>query len=83
MPWRCPACQTHIRRTALDGEERPRRGQHYRCHVCRLELELNERTNSLDVVPLDSTDATPAVRSIPLPLPPANPRKRKRPSKRG
>ena len=53
MPWRCPACYTQIQRTVLDGDDRPRQGQHYRCHVCRLELVMNERTNALDVVPLE------------------------------
>jgi len=67
MPWRCPACQTQIRRSVLDAEDRPRQGQHYRCHVCRLELVLNERTNALDVAPLDPEALTPPARSIPLP----------------
>lgn len=75
MPWRCPACQTQIRRNALDTG--PRSGEHYRCHVCRLELVLNERTNALDVAPIDPLDAQPPARVIPLP-PRRNPPKRKR-----
>ena len=79
MPWRCPACYTQIQRTVLDGDDRPRQGQHYRCHVCRLELVWNERTNALDVSPIDPMDVTPPARSIPLP---PNPPKHKRRSKR-
>ena len=77
MPWRCPACQTQIRRSVLDGDTGPRSGEHYRCHVCRLELVLNERTNALDVAPLDPLDLKPPSRSIPLP-PRPHPLKRKR-----
>ena len=80
MPWRCPACYTQIQRTVLDGDDRPRQGQHYRCHVCRLELVMNERTNVLDVVPLDSTDAPPPARSIPLP--PTAPKQKRRSKRR-
>jgi hypothetical protein len=50
MPWRCPACQIQIRHN--EHEDKPRAGRHYRCHVCRLELVLNERTGRLDVVPM-------------------------------
>jgi hypothetical protein len=51
MPWKCPACQTQIRH---DGET-PEPKRVYRCHVCRLELVLDEQTNKLDVAPLPST----------------------------
>ena len=78
MPWRCPACYTQIQRTVLD--DRPREGQHYRCHVCRLELVLNERTNALDVAPLDGVDVTPPARSIPLPA--SAPKQKRRPKRR-
>ncbi len=50
MPWRCPACQSHIRHSELD-QERPRPGQTYRCHVCRLDLALDVETQALAVAP--------------------------------
>jgi hypothetical protein len=55
MPWKCPACQTQIR---LDGDA-PQPGQIYRCHVCRVELVLNEALQQLTVAPLpgESTNA--------------------------
>jgi hypothetical protein len=45
MPWKCPACQTQIAHNG-DAPE-PRRV--YRCHVCRLELTLDETTHKLTV----------------------------------
>jgi hypothetical protein len=48
MPWRCPACQTPIRH----DEDAPRPRTIYRCHVCRLELILDETTHKLTVAPL-------------------------------
>ena len=51
MPWRCPACATEIsHRTAAEAMPRP--GQHYRCHVCRLELVYDAEVNKMVVVPL-------------------------------
>jgi hypothetical protein len=50
MPWKCPACQTQIRH---DGET-PHPRQVYRCHICRLELVVDEHTNVLTVAPLPS-----------------------------
>jgi len=48
MTWKCPACQTPI---AHDGDmPEPRRV--YRCHVCRLELVLDESTRKLTVAAL-------------------------------
>jgi hypothetical protein len=48
MPWKCPACQTQI---AHDGDmPQPRRV--YRCHVCRLELVLDETLHRLTVAPM-------------------------------
>ena len=38
--WLCPACQTSIRHEHEPLSPRP--GVIYRCHVCRLELVLNE-----------------------------------------
>jgi hypothetical protein len=48
MPWKCPACQTQI---AHDGD-RPEPKRVYRCHVCRLELVLDDATQTLTVAPL-------------------------------
>jgi DNA-directed RNA polymerase subunit RPC12/RpoP len=47
MPWKCPACQTRI---AHDGES-PEPKRVYRCHVCHLELVLDERTRKLTGTP--------------------------------
>ena len=48
MPWKCPACQIQI---AHDGDmPEPRRV--YRCHICRLELILDEHQHKLTVAPL-------------------------------
>jgi hypothetical protein len=43
MPWKCPACGIEI---THDGD-RPERTCVYRCHVCRLELVLDEPTGKL------------------------------------
>jgi len=60
MAWKCPACQTAIRH---DGDA-PTPGRLYRCHVCHLELVVNERTHRLDLPPLiDTANQVPAVRS--------------------
>ena len=50
MPWYCPACKAQIRHSDLD--DRPRSGQTYRCHVCRLDLELDVVSQKLIVAPL-------------------------------
>jgi hypothetical protein len=48
MPWKCPACQTPLNH---DGDTwQP--GRVYRCHVCRLELVLDEASNDMTVAPL-------------------------------
>jgi hypothetical protein len=47
-PWKCPACQTQIRH---DGD-RPERKRVYRCHVCHLELVIDESTQTMTVAPL-------------------------------
>jgi hypothetical protein len=47
MPWRCPACQTEIR---YEGAA-PQPKQVYRCHVCRLELVVDEDAGVLTVAP--------------------------------
>ena len=60
LPWRCPACQTVITHHPADTGPRP--GARYRCHVCRLELALDEQMNRLELAPLESTDDQPAIR---------------------
>jgi hypothetical protein len=47
MPWKCPACQTQI---AHDGDS-PDPKRVYGCHVCHLELVLDDRTRKLTVMP--------------------------------
>ena len=47
MPWKCPACQTEI----LHDSDAPQPGQIYRCHICRLELILDEALQQLTVAP--------------------------------
>jgi len=54
MSWKCPACLTQIRH---DGDA-PQPRKVYRCHVCRLELVLDEDTQKLVVAPLPG-DPTP------------------------
>jgi hypothetical protein len=51
VPWHCPACRTIIHHNPL--EDRPRTGEIYRCHVCRLSLEFHLGTDKLIVAPLD------------------------------
>jgi len=48
MPWKCPACQTQI---AHEGDT-PEPNRVYRCHVCRLELVLDDTTHRLTVTPV-------------------------------
>lgn len=55
MPWRCPACRTVIHHNPL--EDRPRTGEIYRCHVCRLSLEFDTGTDKLIVAPLGFDNA--------------------------
>ena len=49
MPWKCPACQTEIR---YDGDM-PTHRRVYRCHVCRLELVLDEQSLKMTVAPFE------------------------------
>ena len=48
MPWKCPACQMQI---AHYGDA-PEPWRVYRCHVCRLELILDEGSQKLTLAPL-------------------------------
>jgi hypothetical protein len=54
MPWHCPACNSVIRHNEFEAAPRPH--AHYRCHVCRLELMVDERTAKLAVAPLADGD---------------------------
>jgi hypothetical protein len=54
MPWTCPACQTAIRH---EGDQ-PHPHRIYRCHVCRLELVVDQRTSKLTVAPLSTESAS-------------------------
>ena len=54
MPWQCPGCDTAIRHS--DDEPTPRRDARYRCHICRLELTVDLRTNRLRIIPLDDAN---------------------------
>jgi hypothetical protein len=61
MPWKCPACQNQI---AHYGDA-PEPKRVYRCHVCHLELTLDETTQKLTLAPFTTgvirrvTDAEP------------------------
>jgi hypothetical protein len=52
MPWKCPACSIQIHH--LETESAPRLGVQYRCHVCRLELVLDAKSQRLVLAPLSS-----------------------------
>jgi hypothetical protein len=54
MPWKCPACGSQIRHSDLD--DRPRPGERYRCHICRLDLMADPETKRLIVAPLWSDE---------------------------
>jgi len=47
MPWTCPACGSEIRLP----HDRPLPAVVYRCHACRLELVVDERTQRLTLAP--------------------------------
>jgi hypothetical protein len=48
MPWKSRACETQIQH---EGDA-PLPKKIYRCHVCRLELMLDESLHELTVAPL-------------------------------
>jgi hypothetical protein len=60
VPWNCPACQQSIQHREV--EIRPLHGVIYRCHICRLELELEPATGGLAIVPLDEDEPAPRLR---------------------
>lgn len=47
MPWTCPACNNQIQHEY----DRPVPRVLYRCHICRLELVLDEHTQKLIAIP--------------------------------
>jgi len=53
--WRCPACSTIILHAELDTA--PRGGERYRCHLCRVELQLDNNTQCLMVPQLEPRTA--------------------------
>jgi hypothetical protein len=59
MPWKCPVCSTPIQHNEL--EPAPRAHASYRCHICRLELIVDEASSGLVVAPLkdESQNLTP------------------------
>jgi hypothetical protein len=57
MPWRCPACELQIRHSEF--EERPQLGQIYRCHICRLDLVVDDTTQKLTAAPFRDDYAEP------------------------
>jgi len=55
--WQCPACKTRITHHA--HEDAPRANVAYRCHVCKIDLTLDEKTNRLAVAPLTDRQRPP------------------------
>jgi hypothetical protein len=49
MTWTCPACRTHIEHNDLTAQ--PQRV--YRCHVCRLELVVDDTIGKLTGAPFE------------------------------
>ena len=70
MPWHCPACNSIIRHSEPDP--RPRVGERYRCHICRLTLEFDGAADKLWIAPLEDEHpvepAPPRARAIPAPI---------------
>jgi DNA-directed RNA polymerase subunit RPC12/RpoP len=60
MSWRCPACQTRIRHSETEAAPRP--GVIYRCHICRLELVVDDQTQKLTVRPFPDAAGDKGVR---------------------
>lgn len=54
MSWKCPACGSTIRGHEHDADM-PRVGTVYRCHICRLELIADAKTQRLVLAPIDKT----------------------------
>ena len=71
MPWHCPACSTIIRHS--DVEERPSALERYRCHVCRLSLNFDEKASKLVIADFEDDhyvqpDEPKPSRTLPTPL---------------
>jgi transposase-like protein len=62
MHWKCPACHTAI--IHRESEDRPRLGVRYRCHICRLELELDAETERLVPMPLRADEPNQKSRQV-------------------
>ncbi len=84
MSWHCPACHSIIRHS--EPEVRPRIGERYRCHVCRLTLEFDESADKLTITPLETDHEVERVerrpRAIPAPLTARRKRTKAKPVKR-
>jgi transposase-like protein len=50
MPWHCPVCRATI--THAEADDRPRPDAVYRCYACRRELQWNDKTSQLELLPL-------------------------------
>ena len=50
MPWTCPACGEHVHHHHI-GQNVPRTGVIYRCHVCRLELIFDAKIGKMRPAP--------------------------------
>lgn len=60
MPFKCPACSSHIRSVLIDaGDDQPVVGRVYRCAICRLELVLNADGTQMIVAPVVPPADTP------------------------
>ena len=81
MAWNCPACNTVLRHSELVSK--PRAGERYRCHICRLSLDFDESLDRLVVAPFEA-DHQPdrsvieRARTLPPPYTPAPKQKAKR-----
>jgi hypothetical protein len=63
MRWKCPACGTPIRHNEFDPA--PQANTLYRCHICRLELVVDEKIDKLIVAPIASPPTPPPHRPKP------------------
>ena len=80
--WNCPACLTQLRHAS---EERPSKGQQYRCHVCRLELVMRDDESGLEIAPFEQdhlVEPSSERTSRTLPLPAEPPKKSRNPRRR-
>jgi len=71
MPWKCPACGSVLRHNELDPK--PRAGERYRCHICRLSLDFDPNADRLVVTPLEadhqsSLETVERARALPPPV---------------